>query len=307
MRMKKAIVIVGLVAFVLAGEKALAQSNVATVPQYNNNSVSPIPVYEHLYRVRIWKRVNLKEKQNQGYFAKNQELSKIIIEGVKSGEINHIYVDDSLRTERTKDEFLARLNLYEDAGDTQEDEWYPDELYYEGDAVSYNGKNYESILDQNENNPPDSSPEYWRIEIAAPDTYLYRDVSLVEIMEDLIFDKRRSRLYHDLQSLTLYVPGDVAVEGINKELGTFSYKELEDYFRRRPDICTWYNQYNSAENKNLADAFLLRTYHGNISKVENPEDLPLSSIYSQSRKAALMAAEWMEMQIMEKEHNLWSY
>jgi gliding motility associated protien GldN len=304
--MKKAIVIVGFVVFVLAGGEVLSQESVATVPQYNNNSVSPIPVYEHLYRVRVWQRVNLKEKQNQGYFAKNQELSKIIIEGVMSGEINHIYTNDSLTTERTKDEFLKRLMRYEDVQE-EEDPWYAEDLYYEGDAVSYNGQTYESILDNNENNPPDSSPEFWRVAEVEVDAYVSRDVSLIEIMEDLIFDKRRSRLYHDLQALTLYVPGDIAVEGINKELGTFAYKELEDYFRRRPDICTWYNQYNSAENKNLADAFLLRTYHGNISKVENPEDLPLSTIYYQSRKAALMASEWMEMQIMEKEHNLWSY
>ena len=305
--MKKVIVIVGFIAFVLAGGEARSQASVATVPQYNPNSVSPIPKYEQLYRVRVWQRINLKEKQNQGYFAKNQELSKIIIEGVKSGEINHIYANDSLTTEITKDEFMLRLQLYEDTGESQEDEWYPDELYYEGDAVSYNGQNYESVQDNNENNPPDESPEYWKVAEVEQDTYLARDVSLLEIMEDLVFDKRRSRLYHDLQALTIYVPGDVSVEGINKELGTFSYKELEDYFRRRPDICIWYNQYNSAENKNLADAFLLRTYHGNISKVENPEDLPLSTIYYHSKKESMMASEWMEMQIMEKEHNLWSY
>jgi gliding motility associated protien GldN len=304
--MRKAIVLAGTMSLIMVGSLVNAQTNVATVPQYNPNSVSAIPKYEQLYKVRVWKRVNLMEKQNQGFFAKNQELSKIIIEGVKSGEINHIYADDSLQAEITKDEFLARLRLYEDDQDSGADEWYDDELYYEGDEAAYNGLNYASLLDNNENNPPDQSPEYWQEVVAEADTYINRDVSLIEVVEDLIFDKRRSRLYHDLQSIKLYVPGDVAVEGLNKELGVFSYKELEDFFRRRPDICVWYNQHNSAENKNLADAFLLRTYRGNIFKVENPEDLPLSSIYLK-RREALFAAEWMEMEIMEKEHNLWSY
>jgi len=299
--------LVGVLALLMVGQKVQAQANVAEVPQYNPNSVSAIPKYEHLYKVRVWKRVDLKEKQNQGYFAKNRELSKIIIEGIISGEINHIYENDSLTTEITKDEFLAKLRLYEEAeGDTY-DEWYDDELYYEGDPVTYNGLNYEATADDNEGYPPDTSPEYWQVLVEEQDTYTYPEISLVEIMEDLIFDKRRSRLYHDLQTIKLYVPGTVAVEGFNKDLGVFSYKELEDYFRRRPDICIWYNQYNSAENKNLADAFLLRTYHGNIHKVENPEDLSLTAIYNESRKAGLFAAEWMEMQIMEKEHNLWSY
>jgi gliding motility associated protien GldN len=304
--MRKAIVLAGTMSLIMVGSLVNAQTNVATVPQYNPNSVSAIPKYEQLYKVRVWKRVNLMEKQNQGFFAKNQELSKIIIEGVKSGEINHIYADDSLQAEITKDEFLARLRLYEDDQDAGADEWYDDELYYEGDEAAYNGLNYASLLDNNENNPPDQSPEYWQEVVAEADTYINRDVSLIEVVEDLIFDKRRSRLYHDLQSIRLYVPGDRAVEGLNKPLGVFSYKELEDFFRRRPDICVWYNQHNSAENKNLADAFLLRTYRGNIFKVENPEDLPLSSIYLK-RREALFAAEWMEMEIMEKEHNLWSY
>lgn len=288
-------------------QDARAQNAQVVVPTYNPNSVSPIAKYEHLYKVTVWRRVDLKEKQNKGYFAKNQELSKIIIEAVISGEINHIYKNDSLTTEITKEEFLSRLSLYAEIEGEEYYDWDDRELYYESDPVTFNGVNYESLQDNNENNSPDSSPEFWSILEEVADNYTYNEISLVEIKEDVIFDKRRSRLYYDMQSIKLYVPGDVAIEGFNKELGTFSYKELESFFRRRPDIAIWYNQYNSAENKNLADAFLLRTFHGNIYKVENPDDLILNQIYDKSKKHGLFAAEWMEMQIMEKEHNLWSY
>ncbi len=34
----------------------------------------------------------------------------------------------------------------------------------------------------------------------------------------------------------------------------------------------WFNWQNAAQNKNFADAFLLRLFHGTIYKVQNPDD-----------------------------------
>ena len=33
--------------------------------QYNPNSLNPIPVYEQHYKVRVWRNLDLKEKQNK--------------------------------------------------------------------------------------------------------------------------------------------------------------------------------------------------------------------------------------------------
>ncbi|MCH7513474.1 MAG: gliding motility protein GldN [Bacteroidetes bacterium] len=293
--------------FVVSNQLASAQQSIADIPQYNPHSVAPIPKYEQLYKVTVWRSIDLKEKQNKGYFAFNNELSKILIEGVMSGEISHIYENDSLTTEITKEEFLARRNMYEEEDDIGYDEWYDDEPYFMGDATSYNGVNYESLQDDNEGNTPDTSPEFWQILEEEAEIYEYSQISLIQIKEDIIFDKRRSRLYYDIQSIKLFVPGSASVEKFDKELGVFSYKEIEDYFRRRPDVCIWYNQYNSAENKNLADAFLMRLFMGNLTKVENPDNLIIKDIYSRFPKEGVFAAEWLEMELMEKEHNLWSY
>jgi len=289
------------------GIPGFAQQSITEVPEYNPMSVSPIPKYEQLYKVTVWRRVDLQERQNKGFFTKSNELSKILIQGVMSGEISHIYLNDSLTTEITKEEFLANRNMYDEEDVVGEDPWYDDEFYYMGDPVEFNGVNYESLQDNNEGNSPDSSPEFWTVEELEAEIYTYGETSLIQIREDIIFDKRRSRLYYDTQAITLYVPGEYTAEKFDKPLGVFSYKELEDYFRRRPDICIWYNQYNSAENKNLADAFLMRLFHGNLTKVENPDDALISEIYDGSPKEGIFAAEWLEMQLMEKEHNLWSY
>ena len=126
-------------------------------------------------------------------------------------------------------------------------------------------------------------------------------------MEDVIFDKRRARQFRDIQSVKLIVPGKYSNDGANYYVATFAYRDLEKFFREHPEKAIWYNQQNSAENRNLADAFLLRLFHGELYKVENPDNLPIASYYGGSAKQGLMASQWEEMKIMEREHNLWSY
>src|SRR6187402_1064672 len=77
--------------------------------QYDPNSLAPIARYEHLYKLRVWREVDLREKQNKGFFARNGEISKLIIDAAKSGELAEIYQSDSLKAKYTKDEFLANL------------------------------------------------------------------------------------------------------------------------------------------------------------------------------------------------------
>src|ERR1043165_2780894 len=77
--------------------------------QYNPNSLNPIPLYEQHYKVRVWRNIDLKEKQNKGFFAKNGELSKLIVDGVRSGELVDVYQNDSLTSKLSKEDFLGRL------------------------------------------------------------------------------------------------------------------------------------------------------------------------------------------------------
>jgi hypothetical protein len=48
----------------------LAQEN---NDQYNPNSVEPIAKYEHLFKVRVWRVIDLQERHNKGFFAKGGE------------------------------------------------------------------------------------------------------------------------------------------------------------------------------------------------------------------------------------------
>src|SRR6187401_1934334 len=77
--------------------------------QYNPNSLNPIPLYEQHYKVRVWRNIDLREKQNKGFFAKNGEISKLVVDAVKSGELPDVYQNDSLTTKLSKEDFLGRL------------------------------------------------------------------------------------------------------------------------------------------------------------------------------------------------------
>ncbi|MEK6780871.1 MAG: gliding motility protein GldN [Bacteroidota bacterium] len=271
--------------------------------QYNPNSVDPIPKYEQLYKVRVWRQIDLSEKQNKGFFANNGQITKLILDAIRSGEIADVYDNDSLRTKLSKDNFLKLLTA---AQGTVYPNWDPTTAVFSGDVFTYNGKNYEAQTNNTGLNP-ESSPNDWVITSQGrAQTYLASDISTMRIVEDMIFDKRRSRLYYDIQAVQLVVPGSKTTTGVDTELGWIKYKDLVKVFRNHPDEAIWFNRYNTAENKNYADAFLLRLFHGNIYKVENPDDNRIVDIYPM-HKEAIWATEWEEMKMMEREHNLWEY
>ncbi len=275
--------------------------------QYNPNSINPIPKYEHHYKRRVWRTIDLTEKQNKGFFSNNGEITRLIIDGVKSGEITDIFESDSLTTKMSKEEFLGRLVQSEGA---HYDPWDPTRNWYTDEIATYNGRNYRVLVDNTGKNP-ETSPDEWAVtsEGRAID-YLPRDMNILRLVEDVIFDKRRSRLYYDIQAIQIIVPGSKTTTQVDEELGWFKYKDLERVFRNHPKKAVWFNRLNTAQNKNFADAFLLRLFHGTIRKIENPDDETIFEIYQgngRTYREAVWATEWAELELMEKEHNLWEF
>jgi hypothetical protein len=58
----------------------------------------------------------------------------------------------------------------------------------------------------------------------------------------MIFDHVRSRFYWDIQSFELIIPATEVATGIEKTVGVFAYKDLEQLFRSMPDRAIWYNR-----------------------------------------------------------------
>jgi hypothetical protein len=303
--MKKSLFIV---LFSAAFGTVLAQEVQDLEIQYNPNSLNPIPVYEQHYKVRVWRNIDLREKQNKGFFAKNGEITKLIVDAVRSGELTDIYRDDSLSTKIAKEEFLQRL--VQEQAQTYPN-WDPAADYYSEDIISYNGKNWRAVADSRGVTPSDDAVDNWAVTNQGSGLpYAVSDMSTMHLMEDVIFDRRRSRLYYDIQGVEIIIPGAKTTTNIDLSLGWFKYKDLEKLFRNNIPKAVWFNRQNTAQNKNFADAILLRLFQGTIYKVQNPDDESITDTYTANGRPyyeSVWAREWTEMMLMEKEHNLWEF
>ena len=137
------------------------------------------------------------------------------------------------------------------------------------------------------------------------DEYFAKELNILEIKEDWIFDRKRSRLYYDIQTVTLLLPADKNAAGYEKPIASFKYKDLDKLFRSDPKKFIWYNPQNQAQHKNLADAFDLRLFYGRITKVANPGDKDLVGMYGD--REGLLKSYQTEYELMETEHGLWEY
>jgi gliding motility associated protien GldN len=293
----------GLIAVGVIGSCSL-QAQVDDV-QYNPNSIDPIPAYEHHYKVRIWRQVDLTEKQNKGFFSVNGELTRFMMDLIKGGELT-VYANDSLSRTISKEE---AIKAFERSQAEVFEEWSPSNTYYQGDIKSFNGKNYEAQMESTGVKPDDAPNGEWIVtQQGTALQYAPNEMTRIVLKEDLIFDKRRSRLYFDIQSIQLQAFDDVL--GVFRPMGIIRYKDLEAKCRQYAAKAVWFNRQNTAQNKNFADAFLLRLFKGYIIKVENPDDQSIIEMIAASggnRFEGVYEIYRQENLLMEKEHNLWEY
>ena len=262
----------------------------------NPNSVRPINESDVMWKSRIWRRLDMREKQNQPFFSKNNEITKYLIEAVKAGLID-VYASDSLTTKLTLEQFNDHLKLDNAGGGLTEEE--------KKAGMS------ESTDDGWGETPKKDASGKPVVEVAKPKVvesveYFPKELNTLEMMEDMVFDKQRSRIYFDIQAITIFIPAAVTTRGFDVPVGSFKYKDIDRYFRSNPSKFIWYNAQNEAQHKNMADAFDLRLFYGRITKKSDPQDRDLSAIYGSDRKG-LEKSQQLEYQLMEFEHNLWEY
>jgi len=279
----------------------------------NPDSVRPIDDSNIMWKQRLWRRMDLNEKQNQPFFSKGNEITKYLMEWVQSGVLQP-YRNDSLKTKITKEDFIKNLVMENSGNDNAL-----------SDAEKAAGFGNETATgttagaDDGWGDPKPKTPATGGTTPAKNDgfsnpvptstdvnnLYYAKQLSILEIREDAIFDKQRSRLYYDIQSITIIIPANMTTAGFDKNVGSFRYKDLDKLFRSNPN-CVWYNEQNEAQHKNMADAFDLRLFHARLTKKGNSKDDDLDSIYGGS-KQGLIQSQQLEYKLMEMEHNLWEY
>ena len=265
---------------------------------YNYNSVRPVRRADIMYSKTTWMRMDLREKQNEPYFAANNEISKIIIDAVKAGVLRP-FKNDSLSQRMSLQTFLDNLKIPgADEGLSQDD---IDMGFGGGDDWGDGGGD-----DWGGDGGDDFGGGGGGGAAQGPEEFFAKQIYLLEFKEDLLFDKKRSRMFHDIQSIKLIIPSELYPSGIEKELATFSYKELvENVFVDNPSAL-WYNPKNTGENRNLSDAFDLRLFSARIIKYSNPKDNFIEDIYNGNAKLSLAKSQEYEHYLVEYESNLWS-
>ncbi len=143
--------------------------------------------------------------------------------------------------------------------------------------------------------------------IVTEEEFFPDQISLLEVKEDWIFDKKRSRPYFDIQTITMMLPADVNTStGLEIPIASFKYKDLDRLFRSDPKKYIWYNTVNSAQHKNLADAFDLRLFYGRITKYSNPMDKSFIDIYNGEKQGLIKSLQY-EQELLELESGMWEY
>lgn len=277
--MKK--LVFGLLAFAALPLVGIAQETASGI---NPNSVYPIHESDIMYQKRVWRTVNLNEKQNRPFMAENKQITKFIFDAVEAGLLQP-YMNDSLTTVMSKETWNSNLTI--DSGGGEEESFDT------------------GTTDSGWGDPATTEEE--PVAISGGFQYSFKDTYVLEIQEDLIFDKKRSRMYWDIQSIKVILPAEKNEAGIEKNIGTLRYKDLEKLFRNMPNEAVWFNPQNSRGHLNFADAFNLRLFSSRIIKVANPDNADVYSIYDGPVKRNVMASDWLENQLMEYEHELWEF
>lgn len=279
------VLVMAVMAFYFETPEAIAQE---TASGYNENSVRPVHSDYMMYKRRVWRRMDLREKQNKPFFASSNEITRIIIDAVKDGRL-YPYKNDSLKERMSKEEFLDNLKTPDsEIGLTEE----------------------ERSMGFGENTGTGWGGDTWGGEQQGPviNYFFPNEIALMNIVEDVFFDRIRSRQYYDIQALELIIPADKIPTGLERKVGTFKYIDLERLFRSMPTEAIWFNPQNGAQHRNLADAFQLRLFNARITKVENPDNLQIVDIQGDGDlRRGLYASQEMEHKLMEYEHDLWEY
>ncbi|WP_460582752.1 type IX secretion system ring subunit PorN/GldN [Hymenobacter arcticus] len=301
-------------------------------------AIRQIPASDQMFRKTIWRAIDLREKQNRPMFSDGKEISRVIIDAVNRGELQ-AYRNDSVTSTFSPKEMTENMSYAIEAPispDADGGDWgaTPAPGARRTPAPANDGwgapvtparqaasnTRRERVLDSR-GRPVRRNGQYvYRtvrtsaVAVAPPPPpattapYRAKDIYQMELTEEMIFDKKRSRMYHQIKTVSLKLPSTLATNtsGLEKNVASFKYSDLVKVFRNNPQTAIWFNAQNDAQHKNLADAFELWLFNSYIVKVSNPSGDDLATQYGSEREG-LLAAQQTAADLVEYEYSLWSF
>jgi gliding motility associated protien GldN len=244
------------------------EDSVIVASGYDPLSVRKIHISDVMYRMQIWRVLDLREKCNQPFFAKDNQITKAIIEEVYAGRLN-AYAKDSLTKLLTLDEFKEKII---DPTSAQVDA--------DGNPIPNTGQpfmpNQLYVLKFRENLVFDKQRSRF-----------YYDIQTITLFVPAEFN---------------------TIKGTETEVASFKYKDLVKVFRNMPTAKWYNSQNRAEDKKiaDAMDLRLFCSRIIKISNPRDAmiEDMPE---YNTSDKAILIASQKYEYDLVAKENEVWDY
>ncbi|MEQ9468828.1 MAG: gliding motility protein GldN [Ekhidna sp.] len=251
-----------------------------------------------MFKKTVWRRMDMKEKQNRPFFSLNGEVSRLLIDAVDEGLLTP-YRSDSCLNFMPDIIFVSNISV--------EREQNP----FVGGG--FNSGGFDSFGDDASAGDAAAEPEG---EEARQEAIPENEFSVLYIKEDVIFDRNRSRMYNYIRSLSIALPRSAGSlwnpAGFEKKVAHFRYDDVVALFRGPyADKAVYYNNNNPGQHINMSDAFELRLFNAPIIKVSNAQDLDIRQLYADKMAidplSVIVIQQKYEYDLMEYESELWEY
>jgi len=244
------------------------EDSIVVASGYDPLSVRKVHASDVMYKMQVWRVLDLREKCNQPFFAKDNQITKAIVDEVYAGRLN-AFSKDSLTKLMSLQEFKDKII---DPSSAQVD---ADGNPVPGSGVPFLPQNL-YILKFRENLLFDKQRSRF-----------YYDIQTVTLFVPAEFN---------------------TIKGTESEVATFKYKDLVKVFRNMPNARWYNSQNRAEDKKiaDAMDLRLFCSRIIKLSNPRDAmiEDLPE---YNTSDKTILIASQKYEYDLVAKENEVWDY
>lgn len=155
------------------------------------------------------------------------------------------------------------------------------EAVQEGKIIPYHSDKFDKVMTKEEFLERISIP----MEDEDPVHYLPSQLYIMELGENVMFDKGRSVFVNHTVSLTLFIPEDMSYRGIREPVASFRYEDCHKLFRN--DERAYSDPAKNGRQINFSEVFVLRLYTSHIVKIGGHDQLYYDQLYSDPLRAFL--------------------
>ncbi|MDX1904429.1 MAG: gliding motility protein GldN [Thermonemataceae bacterium] len=288
---------------------------------YNPNAVRPVLEDDVMFRKIVQRRINMNEKQNKGFAPQSQipetDEFNFVLQLFKALQDNKLRVYEHsssaniVRFKGGDNKTAIEIPIDPDTKLPYKQLTSNPDMKSAANYVNPESKEYGKYTEIACSQQDQNADGAYFVTLSFPTDDQIKTAS-IKITEEVIFDKRRSRMYINILAITIefFCGGDFS----KPRYYHFKYKEVDKYFREKyqetQTIGAWYNPQNLRRHMCVMDAFELRLFSSRIIKVSNPDDLSLAEVYKSpdgTITEELYKAQEAENELMEFEHNLWEF